>query len=179
MDLTTQAPIIVPAPPNTKFKYLAVQGGKDFRLRLINLDNMSGKGKPGQVGGEIGAIQTLPWQLQMTTSLAMWINPNDKSAWIFSPTYLGVSAWQVTADLSGTPQLVMKWKNDKPCTSPLVANNVLYCAAFKNIWAFNPLTGAWLWGEYPIGDIHWESPIVVNGVLYITDESGELTAYTI
>ena len=43
--------------------------------------------------------------------------------------------------------------------------------------ALNPTTGAELGHDTTIGAIHWESPIVVNGVLYITDESGQLTAY--
>ena len=71
----------------------------------------------------------------------------------------------------------MMWKMKNPCTTPLVANNVLYCAAFRNIWAFKPTTGKQLWGVYPIGDIHWQTPVVVNGVLYITDESANLIAY--
>jgi hypothetical protein len=40
----------------------------------------------------------------------------------------------------------------------------------------SPATGATLW-QGAIGGVHWESPIVVNGVLYVTDESSHLTAF--
>jgi hypothetical protein len=30
-----------------------------------------------------------------------------------------------------------------------------------------------------IGSIHWQSPIVVNGWVYCSDESGNLTAYSL
>jgi hypothetical protein len=39
--------------------------------------------------------------------------------------------------------------------------------------------GSVLWSNPSIGGIHWESPIVVNGVLYITDPAGNLTAFSL
>jgi len=30
-----------------------------------------------------------------------------------------------------------------------------------------------------IGPVHWESPIVVNGWVYCSDENGQLTAYAL
>ena len=30
-----------------------------------------------------------------------------------------------------------------------------------------------------IGDIHWQSPIAVNGRVYISDQAGHLTAYAL
>jgi hypothetical protein len=47
----------------------------------------------------------------------------------------------------------------------------------------DPSTGRRLWSSDQesaggsIGGIHWESPMVVNGRLYISDESGAMTAY--
>ena len=37
---------------------------------------------------------------------------------------------------------------------------------------------AGFWQDKTIGSIHWESPVVANGVLYLTDESMHLTAYS-
>jgi outer membrane protein assembly factor BamB len=53
---------------------------------------------------------------------------------------------------------------------------VLYDASSGAIRALSPTTGSLLW-QGTIGGIHWESPIVVNGVLYVTDESSHLTAF--
>jgi hypothetical protein len=43
--------------------------------------------------------------------------------------------------------------------------------------ALDPTTGAALWSDASIGGIHWESPILVNGRLYVTDEAGNLWAF--
>jgi hypothetical protein len=56
---------------------------------------------------------------------------------------------------------------------------VLYYAANHAIRARAPTTGASLWQDTTISTIHWESPVVANGTLYITDESGALTAYAL
>jgi len=51
--LGSTAPAILPTPANSVVRHLAVQGGKDALLRLINLDNLSGQGAPGHTDGEI------------------------------------------------------------------------------------------------------------------------------
>ena len=48
LDLGSAAPVILPRAPFN----LAVQSGKDGKLRMIDLDNLSGHGGPGHVGGE-------------------------------------------------------------------------------------------------------------------------------
>ena len=62
-------------------------------------------------------------------------------------------------------------------TSPVVVNGILYYASFTGMRALDPTTGTQLWSDASIGGIHWESPIVVNGRLYVTDEAGNLWAY--
>ncbi|MEP7284133.1 MAG: hypothetical protein ABI947_00030 [Chloroflexota bacterium] len=178
-SLGSSAPLILPVPATSKIKNLAVQIGQDRKLRLINMDDLSGKGKPGYVGGEVGEVETLPYDANIDDSPALWVDPDDNSAWVYMPTYDGISGFQLTFDSDGMPKLNLMWKNTNPCKTPLVANDIIYCAGFKNIWAFDPLDGKWLWGDYPIGDIHWQTPIVVNGVLYITDEAKILHAYAL
>src|SRR5205085_5656249 len=56
LDLGSTAPAILPAPANSTVQHLAVQGGKDAKLRLLNLDNLSGQGGPGHTGGEVGGL---------------------------------------------------------------------------------------------------------------------------
>jgi hypothetical protein len=48
-----------------------------------------------------------------------------------------------------------------------------------NIRALNPTTGSQLWHSSQIGGIHWESPIVTNGVLYIPDYNSHITAFSL
>lgn len=178
--LAMSHPLIIPAPAGSKFKFLAIQEGKDHLLRVLDAENLNGRGKTGYAGGEIGGFAVIPFgDIQLDTAAATWTNPADNTPWIFFPTYLGFSAWQVVVDDKGSPSLKMQWKNGDAGVTPLIANNILYTAIDQNIRAFDPLTGKQLWGDYPIGDIHWQSPIVVNGILYITDDNAQLTAYSL
>src|SRR5262249_2901081 len=87
----------LPTPPNSGSNYprLAVQGGKDQVLRLIDLDDMSGQGAPGRVGGEVGSVALMTGgKLQDPSST--WTNPADGSTWVYavSPRN-GINAYQL------------------------------------------------------------------------------------
>jgi DNA-binding beta-propeller fold protein YncE len=49
-DLGSIAPAILPTPPGCAVPNLGVQGGKDGKIRLLNLSNLSGQGGPGYTG---------------------------------------------------------------------------------------------------------------------------------
>ena len=177
LDLGSTAPAILPTPVNCAVRNLAVQGGKDMKLRLVNLADLSGKGGPGRVGGEIGRLIDVPQGGMVFTQPAVWVNPEDHSTWVFVATYSGLSGLKLHVNGNGEPSLQVIWKNGDEGSSPIIANGVLFCAGNHDMMAIDPATGKLLWHDTTIGGIHWESPIVANGVLYITDESGDLTAY--
>ncbi len=177
LDLGSTAPAILPTPANCSVRSLAVQGGKDMKLRLVNLADLSGKGGPGHEGGEIGKIIDVPEGGMVFTQPAVWVNPRDHSTWVFVATFGGLSGLRLHVNGKGEPSLQVMWKNGDEGSSPIVANGVLYCSGSRDMRALDPATGKQLWHDTTIGGIHWESPIVVNGVLYITDQSGHLTAY--
>jgi hypothetical protein len=176
-DLGSTDVAILPVPASSSVKHLAVQGGKDQLLRLLNLDNLSGQGGTGHTGGEIGASIPVPQGGMVLTQPAVWTNPADGATWVFVATANGLSGLKLVLN-GGTPSLSMVWKNTSGGTSPIVAAGVLFYARSGLIQALNPLTGAVLWSNNQVGGIHWESPIVDNGVLYITDESSHLAAYS-
>jgi hypothetical protein len=68
-------------------------------------------------------------------------------------------------------------------TSPILAGGVLFAATSHALLALDPRTGHTRWSSTldsangSIGAIHWESPIVVGGRLYCTDEQQQLTMY--
>ena len=64
------------------------------------------------------------------------------------------------------PSLQNRWTGG-PGTSPLVANGVLFIARSGLISALDPASGSTLWSSSQIGSIHWQSPVVANGVVYI------------
>lgn len=175
-DLGSTAPAILPVPATSSVKHLALQSGKDGKLRLLNLDNLSGQGGPGHLGGTIGPIVDVPQGGEVLTMPAVWVNPADGSTWVYVANDNGISALKVTVN-GGTPSLQTVWQTRSGGTSPIIANGVLYYAGNNLIQALDPTTGRQLWQDTAIGRIHWESPIVDNGVLYITDESSHLTAY--
>jgi outer membrane protein assembly factor BamB len=177
LDLGSTAPAILPVPANSAIQHLALQGGKDSKLRLIDLDNLSGQGGPGHTGGEVGQVINVPQGGRVLTAPAVWVNPADGTTWAFVADSSGISGLRLTVNASGIPGLQVVWVSAQGGTSPIIANGVLYYAGSHNIRALDPVTGHQLWHDTQLGAIHWESPIVANGVLYITDESGQLTAY--
>jgi len=54
---------------------------------------------------------------------------------------------------------------------------VLYEASGNRVGAYDPLTGANLWQDTTLGSLHWQSPIVVNGTVFMEDSAGHLNAY--
>jgi len=179
-DLGSTAPALLPTPSNSVVQHLALQGGKDGILRLLNLDNLSGQGAPGNTGGEVGATISAPGGgNDVLTAPAVWVNPADSSTWAFVANNTGTIGLKLVFDASGNPSLSQVWSSSTAGTSPLVANGVLYVAVTSNLRALNPLTGAQLWQNTQIGTIHWASPMVANGVLYINNQSALVTAYAV
>ncbi|GAC1322850.1 MAG: hypothetical protein NVSMB22_10030 [Chloroflexota bacterium] len=187
-DLGSTAPAILPAsaiPAASTYKHLAVQGGKDGYLRLLNLDNLSGQSGPGHTGGAIQKI-AMPSAVfsEILSQPATWVNPADQSIWVFVTNNQGIAAFSLSVASGGVPSLQARWSTsmayrDSLGSSPLVANGVLFDARNNLVEALNPTTGQQLWHDGTIGGIHWESPVVANGVLYITDESATLHAYSL
>jgi hypothetical protein len=188
---------ILPTNPKSKYPNLGVSGGKDAKLRLYNLANLSGKGGPGNLGGQLSIINA-PQGGLLRSKGASWVNPKDGSIWLFVPGDKGIAGIQYVVDSAGNPSLVTRWviKNGWT-TSAIVANGVLFAAvgggehtattATHTMQAINPTTGAIVWSA-PIGQFHWASPIVANGILYMPDgnagepfenATGHLNAWTL
>jgi hypothetical protein len=178
-DLGSTAPAILPVPANSIVQHLAVQSGKDAKLRLINLANLSGQGGPGYVSGEIGPVISVPQGGVVLTQPAVWINPADGTTWVFVVNSNGASGLQLIVDVNGNPSLAPRWQNVQGGTSPVVANNMVFSISGSTVRALDPLAGNVLWSLARSGGFHWESLIVANGVVYSTDGSNRLTAWAL
>ncbi|MEP7044976.1 MAG: hypothetical protein ABI843_18070, partial [Dokdonella sp.] len=166
--------------------HLALQAGKDGKLRLINLDDMSGQGGPAHVGGELQLLNVPQGGSGyggdlMREQLAVWVDPTDHSTWAFVGNGSGISGLQLGLDGSNVPSLTTRWTKtaSSGSTSPIVANGVLFNAGDCTgggtcISARDPLTGDVLWSSPHIGSLHWQSPILVNGAIYVVDGSSKL-----
>ncbi len=176
-DLGSASPIIIAAPAGSKYPHLAVQASKDGNLRLINLDNMSGVGGPGHIGGQLQVL-AVPQGGKVLINPAAWTNPADGSGWLFVVNANGAAGLKLTV-AGGNPQLTPVWQRAAAGASPIVVGGILYYAGSGHIYALDPASGRQLWSDSSIAGIHWESPIVADGTLYITDEAAHLTAYTL
>ena len=142
-DLGTTVPAVLSSR-------LAVQGGKDGKLRLLSLARMNGKGgHSAKTGGE---LQTLPLSAGLFTAPAVW------KGWVFCGTFSGTQAIRLVGS-----RLRQAWSNGTPGTSPVVAGGLLYVYdPDGGLNVYRPTTGA-RFAQLPAGSGHWNSPIVTDG----------------
>jgi hypothetical protein len=154
---------------------MAVQVGKDGVVRLLNLQNLSGAGGPAHVGGEIQKL-SVPQGGGVLPQPAVWTDPATGTVWVYIANGSGIAGLKLNVDGAGNPTLASQWTHTPGGGSPVVANGILYYAGSSAVRALDPVTGASLWTG-ATGGIHWQSPIVVNGRVYVGDQAGNLTAF--
>jgi outer membrane protein assembly factor BamB len=133
----------------------AVQGGKDGILRLLQLHRMPGVNK--RTGGE---LQTLPapGATDVFSEPAVW-----RGSWVFVATGGGTQAFR----LAGS-RLHAAWSSRVGGTSPVVAGGLLYVASEGAIHVFVPTSGHEI-TTLATGPLHWQSPVVADGRVAITE----------
>ncbi len=182
LDLGSVAPVLLPTIPQSRTPYLLVQGGKEGLLRLLNRQNLSGQGGPAHVGGELQTVR-VPSGCPIEAQPIAWTDQRSGTLWLFVPTFCGLDGYQVQTSSSGVTSLHQAWSTAAVASSPIISGGVLFAATSQELLAFDPTSGHVLWSSASasarrnIGQIHWESPIVVDGRVYCTDESSRLTMY--
>ncbi|MGZ4231559.1 MAG: outer membrane protein assembly factor BamB family protein [Solirubrobacteraceae bacterium] len=155
-DLGSTSPAVLPEFHGFR---LAVQGGKDGILRLLNLSRLDGTtgGAGRRLGGELQRIAT-PGSGPVFTAPAVW--KHHGRIYVFLADTSGTSAYV----LSGKqPRLHVAWSDSASGTSPIVAGGLVYVfdpEGSLNVYA--PTTGHKLI-SLPAGSGHWNSPIAVGG----------------
>ena len=187
VDLGSMSIALLPAPSGSSFQHVGMQGGKDDGLRLINLQDMSGGGGPRHVGGELQLITNTHAYDGAREQSAVWVDGSG-ATWVFHASFRnGLTAYKMSLGAGSVPMLTSQWIQYRGTatgtTSPVVANGVLYhvggCAESNSncLFARNPITGAALWSSAPLGELHWQSPIVVDGSVYLFDAASQLQAF--
>lgn len=173
-DLGSAAPVMIPRQSNTATPLLALQGGKDNNLRLLNRQNLSGAGGPNHVGGE---LQTISVSCQIFSHSATW-QDNNGTTWVFvSDMCNNLYAFKVVnANNQSTLQQVYKKTGVK--TSPFIAGGVLFGQEANTVHAYDPTSGNLLWTG-TVGPNHWQSPLALNGQLFVPDDNGAVTAFAL
>jgi outer membrane protein assembly factor BamB len=133
----------------------AVQGGKDGKLRLLQLHRLPGVNTT--TGGELQTVST-PGGAGLFSEPAIW-----KGKWAFVATDGGTAAWLLRGG-----RLHAVWSNGTGGTSPVLAGNLLYVAGSGSVKVYVPTSGK-LVASLPSGPVHWQSPIVVDGHVFLAE----------
>jgi outer membrane protein assembly factor BamB len=170
LDLGSTSPALIPRQAASNTPLMAVQGGKDAMLRLVNRASLTGS----------TPLQTIALDAKVYSAPAIWQAPGG-TIYVFVGLPDGMYAYTLTS-LGGNSQLTQVWKTSLTLggegTSAAVRAGVVYVAASNELVALDAKTGAML-GSATIGGAHWESPMIARGVVYITDQSHNLTAFQI
>lgn len=138
--------------------YIA-QGGKDGWIRLVQFGRT--RGAAGRRGGEVQLVRT-PSGTDLFTAPAV-VHTNG-ATWLFAADNGGTAAWTLTGG-----RLQEKWKNDNGGTSPVVAGGLLYVYdPGGDLRVYEPDTGKQI-AKLDAGSGHWNSPIVVAGMIVLPE----------
>jgi len=158
---------------------LALQGGKDGKLRLLNLRRLNGTAHAAaRKGGELQTLST-PGGVDLFTAPAVW--HQGRTTWVFVADGAGTAAYRLVKS-----RLRRVWQNGHAGTSPIVAAGLLYVYdPGGGLRIYRPTTGGAV-TTLPAGAGHWNSPIVVAGLVALPEgdandhrQSGVLNLYRI
>jgi outer membrane protein assembly factor BamB len=172
VDLGSTAPALLPSGS----RMFALQGGKDGKLRLLDLSNLNGHGTACNCTG--GQLQTVSAPGGgVYTAPAVW--RHNGATWAFVANLSGQTAGY---RLGGTPaRLHRVWTADRSGTSPVIAGGLLYVySPDGGLTVYRPATGKAVGGLNAAGG-HWNTPIVADGrvVIPVGDANAHKTSGTI
>jgi len=136
------------------------------------------------LGGIGNELQTLHLKDDLMTAPATWQDSLGR-AWVFVGQPSAVTAFTIVTGSSGLSQLQKAWEAHIHGTSPVVTNGLVFVASSGAVRALSAATGSVLWSSTDpgvggtIGELHWQSVVVADGALYVSDLSGNLTAYAL
>lgn len=156
LDLGSTAPVLL----RSDGRWLGVQGGKDGWLRLLDLADLNGQGRPCKcVAGQLDSVPEKGNPSVMSTP-ATW--RHDGTSWVFVPRSDQMTAYRLSG--GDHPKLHKVWRHLPGGTSPVIAGGLLYVYEqfAGRIDVFRPATGKRV-GTLHAATGHWNSPIVADG----------------
>ena len=156
VDLGSTAPALLPFGK----RWLALQGGKEGRLRLLDVGNLNGHGNACACkGGQLQTIDAVGGGVY--TALAVW-GHNGKT-WAFLGSLSGGTAGYRLDTINGKPRLHLVWSNGRSGTSPVIAGGLLWVySPAGGLSVYRPASGHRVGGLSADGG-HWNTPIVADG----------------
>src|SRR5271165_2636931 len=146
LDVGSSSPVMLPRQPNSSTPLMAVQGGKDSVLRLLDRTHLGG------VGSTLGDIH---FNGELFSAPAVRIDRNG-AVWVLVGLGDGIGAYKLTTR-NGTSRLVSAWHAGfapvREGASPVISDGLVFAAASGSIVALDAQTGHQLW-SHTIGPIH-------------------------
>ncbi len=133
----------------------AVQGGKDGKLRLLQLHRLPGAN--ARLGGELQTVST-PGGSSLFSEPAVW-----NGRWVFVADDGGTGAW-----LLRNGRLHASWSSSDGGTSPVVAGSLVFVAGSGSVSVYVATSGRKV-ASLPFGPVHWQSPIVADGRVAVAE----------
>jgi hypothetical protein len=162
-DIGSTAPALLPPVGGAR---LAIQGGKDSKLRLLELARLDGTsaGAGPRLGGELQELST-PGDGPLFTAPAVWHNAGR--TFVFVADASGTGAYVLTG--GSQPRLRLAFQNANPGTSPIVAGGLLYVYdPGGSVRVYEP-TRLQPLASLPAAVGHWNSPIVIGGRVIVPE----------
>jgi outer membrane protein assembly factor BamB len=157
-DLGSSVPALLPVYHGFR---LAVQGGKDGLLHLLNLRRLNGTrgGASPRTGGQVSQTGAPGGGEVLTMPIAERIGARIL---VFVTTDAGTAADTLTG--GAHPRLIPAWSDGTAGTSPVLSGGLLYAFDEQHgrIVIRRPASGRVV-RSLPAATGHWNSPIVVGG----------------
>lgn len=168
LDVGSSSPALLPRRSGST-RLLAVQGGKDAKLRLLDRS---------QLGGVGHALQTIALGTELFSAPAVW-SDHAGGVWIFLGLGDGVHAFRLTGG-NGAERLTSAWHaavaSNEEGSSPVVSDGVVIVPGNAELVALDAENGRVLW-HHAMGAVHWQSASIAGGAVYCADDDGYLTAF--
>jgi hypothetical protein len=163
-DIGSTAPALLPTRSGRR---LAVQGGKDGTLRLLDLARLNGTrgGPSARLGGELQDIGT-PGGSELFTAPLAWTHAGTVHVFLAN----GSGTAEYVLGGGRRPRLRMVAENGVAGTSPVLAGGLLYVfdPAGGAVKVYAPV-GLRPLASLPAARGHWNSPIVVGGRVIVPE----------
>jgi hypothetical protein len=159
-DLGSTSPALLPLAGKSRRTRFLLQGGKDRKLRLLDIaSSLRASSGGSQLGGEAQTLP-MPGDTQMFTAPAVLHTKSLTLAIV--ATGSGTAAYK----LSGG-KLAQVWSNGTGGTSPVIAGGLVWIYdPSGGLNAYRPTTGK-LVKHLTAPPGHWNSPIVAGGRVYL------------
>lgn len=152
LDVGSTSPVLTGGP-------YVVQGGKHGILDVLDWRKL--RGTAPHRGGESSSVPT-PDGAKLFTAPAVWQHAG--ATWIYVADNGGTAAFTLSGD-----SLHPQWRNGRAGTSPVVADGLVFVYdPHGGLYVYDASSGRPL-AELNCGSGHWNSPIVVDGMLALPE----------